>query len=370
MSTRPSTLDFLKTEVASGSALGLAAVMAVIVANSPLSDAYFHWIHSEHTLAIGPYIERHSVLDWIKEGLMAVFFFVVGLEIKYEVLRGELSSLKKLGLPVFAALGGMIAPALVFLAFNMGDGGIPRGWPIPTATDIAFAVAALAVAAPRLPSSLRIFLLTLAIADDLGAVALIAILFSNKLNLMAVLGALVVLALMWVMGRTKFKGVSMGSGVLYGIGFAVVWAFALKSGINTSLAGVAAAMTVPIAARRPGEEGMVKHFLEEMHPWVAWGILPLFAFAAAGFSFGAMQVNHLIAPLPLGITMGLLIGKPVGVMAACLLAVKTGIGHRPTGATWFELFGVSLLCGVGFTMSLFIGGLAFRSGEAAAQVQL
>ena len=365
MSMRKATRDFLSTEAASGSALAIAALAAVLLANSPWADSYFGWAHAKHTLQVGGFVETKTTLKWIKEGLMAVFFFVVGLEIKYEILRGELSSWKKLGLPVFAALGGMIAPALVFLAFNLGEGGTPRGWPIPTATDIAFALAALAIAAPRLPASLRVFLLTLAIADDLGAVALIALLFSAKLNLLMILGALLALAAMAGIARLKQM-----TPLLCAIGFLIVWAFTLKSGVNTSLAGVAAAMTVPIAANRPGEEGMVKHFLEGMHPYVAWGILPLFAFAAAGFSFAAMETSHLLAPLPLGIAMGLLIGKPIGVMAAAALAVALGVGRRPTDATWFELLGVSFLCGVGFTMSLFIGGLAFPDGEATAQVQL
>ncbi|HYG27180.1 MAG TPA: Na+/H+ antiporter NhaA [Caulobacteraceae bacterium] len=365
MATRRSTLDFLRTEAAFGSALALAALAAIFLANSPYAPEYFHWVHAEHTLQVGAFVETKTTLKWIKEGLMAVFFFVVGLEIKYEILRGELSSLKKLGLPVLAAVGGMAAPALVFLSLNMGEGGVPTGWPIPTATDIAFALAALAIAAPKLPGSLRIFLLTLAIADDLGAVALIALLFSSELNLLAILGALVALAAMAGLGKLR-----QGTPILYAIGFLIVWAFTLKSGVNTSLAGVAAALTVPIGPNRAGEEGMVKHFLEGMHPYVAWGILPLFAFAAAGFSFGAMEAGHLLAPLPLGIALGLLIGKPVGIMAASALAVALRIGQRPTGATWLELFGVSLLCGVGFTMSLFIGGLAFPAGEATAQVQL
>jgi NhaA family Na+:H+ antiporter len=366
MATRKLTLDFLKTEAASGSVLALAAVAAVLLANSPWADSYFGFVNAKHTLQIGPFEETRSTLKWIKEGLMAIFFFVVGLEIKYEILRGELSSFRKVVLPVFAAIGGMVAPALVFLAFNMSDGGVPRGWPIPTATDIAFALAALAIAAPRLPASLRIFLLTLAIADDLGAVALIALLFSSDLNLAALAGAGVTLALMALMGQTRH-----GRPLLYALFFLAVWAFTLKSGINTSLAGVAAAMTVPIGANRPGEEGMVKHFLEGMHPYVAYGILPIFAFAAAGFSFATIEFSHMLAPLPLGIAMGLVLGKPIGVMAAAGLAVMLKLGQRPSGATWMEIFGISLLCGVGFTMSLFIGGLAFPDGgERTAQVQL
>ncbi len=363
--SRKFTLDFLRTEAASGLVLATAALAAVLLANSPWSEAYFAFVKAPFTLQVGAFEETKSVLKWTKDGLMAVFFFVVGLEIKYEILRGELSNPRKLALPVVAAVGGMVAPALVFLAFNLGAGGHPNGWPIPTATDIAFALAALAIAAPKLPASLRIFLLTLAIADDLGAVLLIAILFTADIDPGALTGALAGLALMVWMGRWKRI-----PPLLFAATFLVVWAFTLKSGVNTSLAGVAAALTVPITPRRDGEEGVLKHYMEALHPYVAWGVLPFFAFVAAGVSFAAFPAEGLLAPLPVGIALGLVIGKPVGVFGAAALAAALKLGQRPTGSTWLELLGVSMLCGVGFTMSLFIGGLAFQDGATASEVQL
>jgi NhaA family Na+:H+ antiporter len=363
--SRKLTLDFLKTEAASGLILAGAALVAILLANSPWRESYFAFVHSPFTLQAGGFEETKSVLKWTKDGLMAVFFFVVGLEIKYEILKGELSNPRKLAMPVFAAVGGMVAPALVFLAFNLGEGGHPNGWPIPTATDIAFALAALAIAAPRAPPALRVFLLTLAIADDLGAVMLIAILFTSDINLPALAGALTGLAFMVWIGRWK-----QVPPLLFAAAFLVVWAFTLKSGVNTSLAGVAAALTVPIKPRRDGGEGVLKHYMEALHPYVAYGILPFFAFVAAGFSFSAFPAEGILAPLPLGIAMGLLLGKPIGVFGAAFLASALKLGQRPSGSTWLQLFGVSMLCGVGFTMSLFIGGLAFHDTATASEVQL
>ncbi|HRD45536.1 MAG TPA: Na+/H+ antiporter NhaA [Caulobacter sp.] len=363
--SRKFTLDFLKTEAASGLVLAAAALIAVLMANSPLREAYYAFVKAPFTLQVGAFEETRTVLKWTKDGLMAVFFFVVGLEIKHEVLRGELSNPRKLALPVIAAVGGIVVPALVFLAFNLGAEGQPGGWPIPTATDVAFALAALAIGAPKLPASLRVFLLTLAIADDLGAVALIALLYTADLDPMALGGALGGLAFMVWIGRWKRM-----PPLLFAAAFLVVWAFTLTSGVNTSLAGVAAALTVPIAPRRDGEEGVLKHYMEALHPYVAWGVLPFFAFVAAGVSFDAFPAEGLLAPLPVGIALGLWIGKPVGVFGAAALAAALRLGHRPSGSTWLQLLGVSMLCGVGFTMSLFIGGLAFHDGGAAAEVQL
>ncbi len=363
--SRKLTLDFLKTEAASGLILAGAALVAILLANSPWRESYFAFVHAPFTLQVGGFEETKSVLKWTKDGLMAMFFFVVGLEIKYEILKGELSNPRKLAMPVFAAVGGMVAPALVFLAFNLGEGGHPNGWPIPTATDIAFALAALAIAAPRAPAALRVFLLTLAIADDLGAVMLIAILFTSDINLPALAGALTGLAFMVWIGRCK-----QIPPLLFAAAFLVVWAFTLKSGVNTSLAGVAAALTVPIKPRRDGEEGVLKHYMEALHPYVAYGILPFFAFVAAGFSFSAFPAEGILSPLPLGIAMGLLLGKPIGVFGAAALASALKLGQRPSGSTWLQLLGVSMLCGVGFTMSLFIGGLAFHDTTTASEVQL
>jgi len=361
------TVDFLKTESGAGAILAVAAVAAVAAANSRWAGAYFTFIDWPIAVRVGDFAQTRTVLSWVKDGLMAVFFLVVGMEIKFEVLRGELSSPRRLALPIVAALGGMIVPAVVYLALNAGAGGAPGGWPITTATDIAFALAALAVAAPRMPSSLRVFLLTLAIADDMGAVGLIAILYTAKLHTLALAGAGLTLAILAVISRWKRTPF-----FFYGAGFVLVWAFTLQSGVNTSVAAVACAMTVPIGARRPGQESVLKYFMDSLHPYVAFAILPLFAFTAAGFSFGSLGAHDLISPMPLGIALALLVGKTVGVFGFSVLGVAARIGRRPSGATWPELLGIALLCGVGFTMSLYIGALAFASGDplAGSQVRL
>ena len=368
MALRP-TLDFLKTEAAGGAALVGAALVALVLANSPWAHDYFDLIGTPVTIQLGGFDETLSVRDWTKDGLMALFFFVVGLEIKQEVLKGELSSPRKLALPVVAALGGMIAPALVYLAMNAGGAGAlgsgaPQGWPVAIATDIAFALAALALAGRGLPESLRLFLLALAIADDLGAVGLIAVLFTGHIHLAALLGAGLTLAGLILLSEWKDAPL-----LLRAIGFLVLGVFTLKSGINTSLAGVAAALTVPIGPRRPGQEPVLRNFMQSLHPYVAFGVLPLFAFTAAGVSLTDLPLSGLWAPAPLGIAAGLFLGKQAGVMATVWIAIRTGLARRPTGATWLELYGVALLCGVGFTMSLFISALAFAADAPLVQHQ-
>jgi len=359
---RKITLDFLKTEAASGVVLGLAAVLALIVANSPLSSTYYGWLKSEHVLQVGPLLLELSISDWIKEGLMAVFFLVVGLEIKYEILRGELSDPRKLATPVLAALGGMIAPAVVYLAVSGASGGPHHGWPIPLATDIAFALAVFAVVARSLPGSLRIFLLTLAIVDDLGAIALIAVLFS---------GGVAWLPLLWIAGMLLIGGVMSRIGKVpspfWVLGFALVWYLTVLSGLSTSLTAVAFAAIVPVDDRRGDGQSPLKEAMHDLHPWVAYLVLPLFAFAKAGVSFGGLSLEQAFAPLVIGIALGLFLGKQVGVFGAAWLASALKIGRRPGGATWLELYGVSLLCGVGFTMSLFIGVLAFPGAVDSPQ---
>jgi NhaA family Na+:H+ antiporter len=359
------TLDFLKTESASGLILAAAAAAAIVMANSPWARLYFGFIDEPFTIQVGAFQATLTTLEWVKQGLMAVFFFVVGLEIKYEILRGELANPRRLALPLVAAVAGMIAPALVYVAANQGAAGLPAGWPTPMATDIAFALAALAIAGPKLPPTLRVFLLTLAIVDDLGAVAVIGVVFSQGVRLAAVVGALVSLALMALLGR--WRGAPY---FLYALGFVLVWAFTLKSGISTSLAGVAAAATVPIEPRKPHRPGVLEDFMESLHPYVAYLILPLFAFCAAGFSLAGLSVRDLAGPVAVGVALGLFLGKQAGVFGAVAAVIGLKLARRPTGATWLELYGVSLLCGVGFTISLFIGELAFPQGALAAQVRL
>ena len=363
---RKITLDFLKTEAASGVVLGLAAVAALVVANSPLAGSYFAWLKSEHVLQVGPLMLQLTISEWIKEGLMAVFFLVVGLEIKYEILKGELSDPRKLATPVLAAAGGMIAPALVYLAVTGSLGGRLGGWPVPLATDIAFALAVFAVAARGLPSSLRVFLLTLAIVDDLGAIALIAVLFSSSVQWIPVLWIAALLAL-----GALFTSRRRVAAPFWVLGFGMVWYLTVLSGLSTSLTAVAFAMIVPVVDRHDDGQSPLKEAMHDLHPYVAYLVLPLFAFAKAGVSFAGLSLEQAFAPLVLGIALGLFLGKQVGVFGMAWLATALKLGRRPTRATWAELYGVSLLCGVGFTMSLFIGALAFPGAiDSPEQVEV
>jgi Na+:H+ antiporter, NhaA family len=362
---RKLTLDFLKTEAASGAVLGLAALAALIVANSPMSAAYFQWLKSEHLFQAGPLILELTVSEWIKEGLMAIFFLVVGLEIKYEIRRGELSDPRKLVTPVVAALGGMLAPAAVYLVVAGILGGPHQGWPIPLATDIAFALAVFALVGKGLPSSLRVFLLTLAIVDDLGAIALIAVLFSQGVDWMLVgmAGVLLVIGAIWSLRRIPAP--------FWVLGFALIWWMSVQAGLSTSLAAVAFAAIVPVSPRREDRQSPLKEAMHDLHPYVAWLVLPLFAFAKAGVSFAGLSIEQLAAPLVFGIAAGLFVGKQIGVFGAAWLVSKLQLGARPSGACWLQVYGVSLLCGVGFTMSLFIGALAFPGAvDSPEQVEV
>ncbi|MFC5346114.1 Na+/H+ antiporter NhaA [Brevundimonas staleyi] len=362
---RKLTLDFLKTEAASGAVLGLAALAALIVANSPLSAAYFQWLKSEHLFQAGPLMLELSVSEWIKEGLMAVFFLVVGLEIKYEIRHGELSDPRKLVTPVVAALGGMLAPAVVYLGVAGLLGGPHQGWPIPLATDIAFALAVFALVGKGLPSSLRVFLLTLAIVDDLGAIALIAVLFSQGVDWMLVGGAAVLLVVgaIWSLRRIPAP--------FWVLGFGLIWWMSVQAGLSTSLAAVAFAAIVPVSPRAEDQQSPLKEAMHDLHPYVAWLVLPLFAFAKAGVSFSGLSVDQMFGPLVIGIAAGLYVGKQIGVFGAAWLVSTLNLGARPSQANWLQVYGVSLLCGVGFTMSLFIGALAFPGAvDSPEQVEV
>jgi len=359
------TLDFLKTEAASGAVLGLAAVAALVVANSPLSGAYFAWLKSEHSFQAGPLLLQLTTSEWIKEGLMAVFFLVVGLEIKYEILRGELSDPKKLATPVLAALGGMVAPALVYLIVARMTGGPVNGWPVPLATDIAFALGVFAIAGRGLPSSLRVFLLTLAIVDDLGAIGLIAVLFSKGIDWIPLAWAAGLMAVGAWAGRRAIAA------PFWVMGFLAVWWLSVDAGLSTSLAAVAFAAIVPVQPRAEDGQSPLKEAMHDLHPYVAYLILPLFAFAKAGVSFAGLSLDQMFAPLVLSVAAGLFVGKQAGVLGATWLATRLKLGRKPAQSTWLQIYGVSLLCGVGFTMSLFIGILAFPGAiDAPEQVEV
>ena len=360
------TLAFLKTEAGSGFLLAACALLALLWANSPWAGAYFGFIDHPIALQIGAWRVEESVLGWTKEGLMSVFFFVVGLEIKYEALRGALSDKRKLALPVIAALGGMIAPALVCLAVNAAlPHGDARGWSVPTATDIAFALAVLAMAGKGLPPALRVFLLTLAIVDDLGAVVIIGVFYNNRFD-PPYIAALIVL--LGVMAGLKYRLRGKGLILAYAVLFAAVWCVSLPAGVAPSLTAVAAAFCVGLEPSRPGEDGPLKRFMHALHPVNAYLILPFFAFTAAGFSLKGLGAGLLLDPRCLGVLLGLFVGKQAGVFLACRLAIRLRLAHMPDGADVRQLYAVCALCGVGFTMSLYMAALAFRDGDPRALI--
>lgn len=342
---------FLKSESAGGLLLMGSAALALIIANSPLAGDYFHALHVK--------IAGLSLAHWINDGLMAVFFLLVGLEIKREMVDGELSSWSRRVLPGVAALGGMLVPALVYVAINRQAPENLRGWAIPAATDIAFALGVLSLLGSRVPGSLKIFLAALAIIDDLGAILIIAVFYTDHLTLWALGGAAVALAVL--MSFNRLKVASLWPYLLVG---AVLWFLFLKSGVHATLAGVILAMTIPItkSPARPDDEDSPLHRLEHgLNPWVAYLVVPVFGFANAGVSLGEVGAEAFLAPATLGAALGLFIGKQVGVFGFSLAAIKLGWAQRPSGASWTQLYAVAALCGIGFTMSLFINNLAFDS---------
>lgn len=350
--------SFFQLEMTAGIFLLVSAIAAIAAVNSPLGPAYLEWLTAKHTVQVGSWEATKDIAKWVKDGLMAIFFLAVGLEIKKEVMKGELSDPRKLALPILAALGGMIGPALVFLAVWSSFGGTPEmfaGWSVPVATDIAFAIAALSFVSSRIPLSLKIFLLTVAIVDDLGAVILIAVLYTADIDYQALAGALGVFVVLLGLNRLKICRVWP-----YLAGGLVMWAFMLQSGFHSTLAGVLTALTVPISRGPESDESPLDDLHHDLDPWVKYAIMPLFAFTAAGFSFAGITGQTFAEPLTLGIALGLLFGKPLGIGAAVFLATRIGVATLPTGASLMQIIGVACLCGIGFTMSLFIGGLAFE----------
>jgi NhaA family Na+:H+ antiporter len=344
--------QFLKLESAGGIALCLAAAIALVLANSSLEALYARLLELPIAIRVGGLEIDKPLLLWVNDGLMAVFFMLVGVEVKREAVEGELSRGSRAVLPAIAALGGMAGPALVYLACNWGDAAALRGWGIPTATDIAFALAVLALLGPRVPASLKIFLLALAIIDDLGAIIIIAVFYTAELSLIALLlggfgvATLVLLNLGGVSRRAAYT--------LIGI---FIWVCVLKSGIHATLAGVITGLAVPL--RAADGSSPARDLEHDLHPWVAFGVLPVFAFANAGVGLAGVAPSDLLQPVQFGTELGLLVGKQVGVIGSIWLATRIGLAKLPEGADWLQLYGVALLTGIGFTMSLFIGTLAF-----------
>jgi NhaA family Na+:H+ antiporter len=356
---------FIASESAGGVVLALAAVVALIVSNSSLGPLYRQFIEmrGEVRIANDWLVLSKPLLLWVNDLWMAVFFFVVGLEIKREVLAGELASLRQASLPAAAAVGGMIVPALIYVALNHADALALRGWAIPTATDIAFALGILMLLGSRVPASLKIFLTAVAIIDDLGAIVVIAVFYTAQLSLPMLLAAGAGIVLLFALNRAQVTNI--GPYVMVGL---VIWVCVLKSGVHATLAGVVTAMAIPLKDAHGGSP--LETAEHALHPWVAFAVLPAFAFANAGVNLAGVSLATLAQGVPLGIALGLVLGKAIGVFGASWLLMKATRGSLPAQASTRQFFGVCVLCGIGFTMSLFIGGLAFAGQDAGYETQV
>ncbi|WP_025819570.1 Na+/H+ antiporter NhaA [Shewanella marina] len=350
--------NFLGQESAGGILLLVAVVLAMLLANSPLSDEYVNLLSTEMQVRLGALDINKPLLLWINDGLMAIFFLLIGLEVKRELLEGALSSVSKASLPTFAAIGGMVVPAAIYLFFNYADPVTKMGWAIPAATDIAFALGIMALLGNRVPVALKVFLLALAIIDDLGVIVIIALFYSSDLSMLSMIIAALSVTGLIILNR---KGVTNLSA--YAVLGMILWVAVLKSGVHATLAGVIIAFCIPLRAKdgtSPSES--LEH---KLHPWSTFIILPIFAFANAGVSLGNMSIESVVSPVPMGIALGLLLGKPIGVMLFSFIAVKLKLAQLPDGIGWRHIAPVSVMCGIGFTMSMFISSLAFEHGGLA-----
>jgi len=348
--------SFLRMESAGGMLLMGAAVLAMLAANSPAAGLYSYFLDTPVEVRIGALQIAKPLFLWVNDGLMAVFFFLVGLELKREILEGELSRPANVLLPALGAVGGLAVPVAIFVWFNSGDAQALKGWAIPAATDIAFALGILMLLGSRVPVALKVFVVSLAIFDDLGAIIIIAIFYSTDLSVTALIISTLCLA---ILGFMNWRGtIAISSYILVGV---VMWIAVLKSGVHATLAGVALAAFIPMRDAADKTHSPLSELEHDLHSVVAFGVLPLFAFVNAGISLEGVSFSDLLHTVPLGIAAGLFVGKQVGIFSLCFLAIKMGIARLPEGASWGSLYGVSILCGVGFTMSLFVGSLAFEN---------
>ncbi len=341
-------------EAAGGIVMMIAAILAIVLNNSR-----FLWIDdsllaTHVSIRVGTFALDKSLLHWINDGLMAIFFFLVGLELKKEVMSGALSSFDRAVLPAIGAFGGMVAPALIYLLVNRNNAAGIAGWAIPSATDIAFAVAVLTMVGNRVPSALKVFLLALAIIDDLGAIVIIAGFYTSDLSALSLAWAGAGCAVLAILNRSNVT--RPAPYLLVGL---FIWVCVLKSGVHATLAGVLVAIAIPMTRRNPRGDSLLSDLETSLHPWVTFGVLPIFAFANAGVSLAGVTFDRLFAPIPLGIALGLFVGKTIGITGAVWLAALTGVARLPAGVTWAQMIAVSVLAGIGFTMSIFIGMLAF-----------
>ena len=353
-------LEFLKTESAGGIVLMVAAIVAIALANSPANAGYQSVLQWRLHVGVDAFAISKPLILWINDGLMAIFFFLVGMELKREVVEGHLSSIKKALLPALAAAGGMLFPALFYAYVNQGNAEALRGWAIPTATDIAFALGVLSLLGSRVPSALKAFLLSVAIFDDLGAIVVIALFYTETISLVALGVAAACVVALTVLNRSGVRRI--WPYLLIGL---PLWVAVLKSGVHATIAGVVLALFIPLAmpgnrdAETDVEASPLSKLEHALHPWVAFLILPIFAFANAGVPLAGLSVSDVLQPIPLGIILGLFLGKQIGVMLCCYLAVKMRVAALPSGVRWSGLYGVAILSGIGFTMSLFIASLSF-----------
>ncbi len=346
---------FFCMESASGILLFFAAIVAIVLANSPYSNDYTQLFSTTFSIKFGAFGLKKPLLLWINDGLMAVFFFLVGLELKREIIEGELSDIRKVMLPGIGAVGGMLVPALIYLVFNHSDSYTAKGWAIPAATDIAFALGVLALLGSRVPASIKVFLTSLAIFDDIGAILIIAFFYTSKLSVVALVIATICIVILFIFNRINITARSL----YIAVGL-VMWVALLKSGIHATLAGVILALFIPIKSKKHPNFSPLKSLEHDLHFAVSFVILPLFAFANSGINLKESGIDAFLHPVPVGISLGLFIGKQLGVFGFCWLAIKLKLADIPHGAGWSALYGVSALCGIGFTMSLFIGSLAFN----------
>ncbi|HDL9481417.1 TPA: Na+/H+ antiporter NhaA [Vibrio cholerae] len=343
--------DFFKMESAGGILLVIAAAIAMVIANSAMGEGYQAFLHT--------YVFGMSVSHWINDGLMAVFFLLIGLEVKRELLEGALKSRETAIFPAIAAVGGMLAPALIYVAFNFNDPAAIQGWAIPAATDIAFALGIMALLGKRVPVSLKVFLLALAIIDDLGVVVIIALFYSSDLSTIALTIGFIMTGVLFMLNAKYVTKLS-----IYLVAGLILWIAVLKSGVHATLAGVVIGFAIPLKGNK-GEHSPLKHLEHALHPYVAFAILPVFAFANAGISLQGVSLAGLTSMLPLGVALGLFLGKPLGIFSFSWAAVKLGVAKLPEGINFKHIFAVSVLCGIGFTMSIFISSLAFGQANEA-----
>lgn len=357
--------QLLTSEAGSGIILVFVAIIAMVLANSALADLYFGTLKTPLTLGVGEFSLEKPLLKWINDGLMVLFFLLVGLEIKRELVQGELSNPRRAALPLIGAIGGILGPALIYVAINAGNDETLRGWPIPTATDIAFALGVLALVRRYVVPGLRIFLLGLAIIDDLAAVILIALLFTADLSAQALTWAALCVGVLALLNR--FKVTNLIPYLAVGV---VLWLFVLGSGVHATLAGVALGVMIPLEGQRGIDDSPLLKLEHALQPWIAYFVMPVFALANAGASFAGAGMSALADPVAIGIILGLFLGKQLGVFAFCFAAVRFGLANLPSGATWMSLYGVAIITGIGFTMSLFVGSLAFAPGPHDAAIRL